>query len=260
MRWIRDHWPALLGGALVLWQGGAKLIQWVSTLDFVIERSQNPNWIGRVIQFLADPPPGFALLLILAGITLVYWDIRFRKLPWPDFISQLFDARAPLTPPVQQAGGDQGLLDDLCRLTLLNDRQAAFDQCLAAAFEVKPRIEELLQDVSCHPDGETWSELDGLLEKWTHSLLGANWNYQDCFGEDKNLALTASWVVNQAPLRGEEQMHPKKAAAQRRFYDQLTHVMATTGEMNRRFKTATFEAYSSIAEHARVLIRAAPRT
>lgn len=78
MRWFREHWPSALGGFFLLWQGTKALIQWASTFDFLFERFHSPSWVGVVLKFLIDPPPLFTLLLVLIGLALIYWDVRFR--------------------------------------------------------------------------------------------------------------------------------------------------------------------------------------
>jgi hypothetical protein len=77
--WIRRHWRALVGAFLLLepiWRG----IKWLITLggdvDFIVSRSQEPGWVGAVIDTLISPPGWITLPLIVSGLALIYWDTR----------------------------------------------------------------------------------------------------------------------------------------------------------------------------------------
>jgi len=58
------------------------IIKWALSIggeiDFVVSRSQDPGWIMQVIYWVIDPPGWAIFPLIIAGLSLIYWDVRRR--------------------------------------------------------------------------------------------------------------------------------------------------------------------------------------
>jgi hypothetical protein len=81
MRWIRRHWLALFG-AIPLLPTLNKWLLWAigrgGDADFIISRIADPGWVRDMISFLLDPPGWATLPLIVAGLALIYLDLRRR--------------------------------------------------------------------------------------------------------------------------------------------------------------------------------------
>jgi len=52
------------------------LVGFGGSIDFVISRSQEPGWVGQMINWLIDPPGWSVLPLIGLGLTCIYWDAQ----------------------------------------------------------------------------------------------------------------------------------------------------------------------------------------
>jgi hypothetical protein len=80
-RWLRKHWIALLGLLPLIpasFKGVIALITWGGDIDFVVSRSQDPGWVGQMINWLIDPP-GWAILPLLSlGLACIFLDSRRR--------------------------------------------------------------------------------------------------------------------------------------------------------------------------------------
>jgi hypothetical protein len=77
--WIRRHWLVLAGCLPLIppaTKGALSLVNFGGNIDFVISRSQNPGWVGRMINWLIDPPGWLILPLIALGLTCIYWDAK----------------------------------------------------------------------------------------------------------------------------------------------------------------------------------------
>ena len=79
MRWqlgytLFRHWKAILAAFVglpslgAIWRVGWNALSALGNIDFVISRSQNPGWIGYMINLLLNSP----LWLILSGIVIGY--------------------------------------------------------------------------------------------------------------------------------------------------------------------------------------------
>lgn len=78
MAFLRKRWEQLAAAILIIgpYIGSVakaldKVVGWGGSIDFIIARSQSPDWVGRVMTFLLDPPELLRLLCLLAGIFLI---------------------------------------------------------------------------------------------------------------------------------------------------------------------------------------------
>jgi hypothetical protein len=70
---MQRKWP---GWLFILLSVGYEILGFVSNLDFIIEKYNNPTWLAVVLSFLVNPPRIFSVALFLTGIawlTYVYW-------------------------------------------------------------------------------------------------------------------------------------------------------------------------------------------
>ena len=77
--WLRTHRYGIGGFLLLvpeLWRGIKWLLGWGGAIDLVMERSGDPKWVGTVLGAIISPPPYLTIPLILAGLSLIYWDLR----------------------------------------------------------------------------------------------------------------------------------------------------------------------------------------
>ncbi|MBA7476023.1 hypothetical protein ES707_11398 [subsurface metagenome] len=77
--WLRKHGYGVGGLILLfpeLWRAFKWLLGWGGAVDLVMERSTDPKWVGAVLSVLASPPPYLTIPLIVAGLVLIYLDLR----------------------------------------------------------------------------------------------------------------------------------------------------------------------------------------
>jgi hypothetical protein len=77
--WARRHWLALAGFLPLIppaTKGVLSLLSVGGNIDFVISRSQEPGWVGQLMNWLIDPPSWMILPLIALGLTCIYWDAK----------------------------------------------------------------------------------------------------------------------------------------------------------------------------------------
>jgi hypothetical protein len=53
-------------------------------IDFILSRSQEPGWVGQMINWIIDPPAGAIAPLIVLGFLLIWLDVKrpWRLLRW----------------------------------------------------------------------------------------------------------------------------------------------------------------------------------
>lgn len=66
-------------GLVAVWKGLRAILHWAGDIDFVVERAQNPGWVGDVINSLLNLPGWLNLLIIALGLGLIYWDQTHHK-------------------------------------------------------------------------------------------------------------------------------------------------------------------------------------
>jgi hypothetical protein len=79
--WLLRHWRALAGAATLIpaaIKGALALITFGSDVDFIVSRSQDPGWVGKMINWIIDPPGWAIVPLIVLGLAFIYWDVRRR--------------------------------------------------------------------------------------------------------------------------------------------------------------------------------------
>jgi len=79
-------WRWWLGLLFVAFGAAEKIIGWGGSLDFLISRSRDPDWVGRVFNSIAANPGYLSFLLIMSGVALIVWNERRRT-------SQLLESR-----------------------------------------------------------------------------------------------------------------------------------------------------------------------
>ena len=104
MEWLRRHWIAVLGmGSLVLpiFKAIGAVLTRAGDIDFVVERTANPGWVGDVLNWLFDPPGWIIVPMIVAGLAFIYVDFQrsLQRLSGPSPSSARADqAAAPPRP------------------------------------------------------------------------------------------------------------------------------------------------------------------
>lgn len=82
MDWFKRNWRKL-GATLLaiepLWRGFRWVVGRGGDTDFIISRIEDPSWVGKMINWLINPPAWFPALLALAAIVLIFWDIRKNR-------------------------------------------------------------------------------------------------------------------------------------------------------------------------------------
>jgi hypothetical protein len=73
--YLRKHWKSV-AGALVLVRS---LVTYGGDADFVISRMQDPGWVGKMINWLINPPGWATFFLVLTGLALIWWDVARRR-------------------------------------------------------------------------------------------------------------------------------------------------------------------------------------
>lgn len=76
---IRDRWPSILGGLDLLYHGVRAVLEWVGVIDLVVARVDDPSWIEGVINVIINPSPPVIVFMILGGLALIWWDIKWRQ-------------------------------------------------------------------------------------------------------------------------------------------------------------------------------------
>lgn len=78
MRVFRHAFAAF--GVLTLCVPAFKAAKWVIGLggdvDFILSRSKDPDWVGRMLTLLIEAPGWLVLLLLVTGVFLIVWDNR----------------------------------------------------------------------------------------------------------------------------------------------------------------------------------------
>jgi hypothetical protein len=102
--WLRRHWLVLAGVVPLIpaaIKGALALINIGGNIDFVVSRSQDPGWVGQMIDWIIDPSGWAILPLIALGFACIYWDFR-RKLPRASTAGSAEDKR-PYLPTLPHA-------------------------------------------------------------------------------------------------------------------------------------------------------------
>ena len=76
-RWVKRHWLAIFG-AVPLLVPLIRFAKWLVTLggdvDFLVSRSEDPGWVGAMVNFIIDPPNWSIAPMIMAGLILIWLD------------------------------------------------------------------------------------------------------------------------------------------------------------------------------------------
>lgn len=48
-------------------------------LDFIYEKTRVPSWLGEAVRVALNPPPGTALLVVIVGLVLIYWNTKSKE-------------------------------------------------------------------------------------------------------------------------------------------------------------------------------------
>jgi len=74
---MRNFWKLLIGAGLFILGPIVQLLRWLGDLDFVIERTRDPSWLGEVVNIFLLPTNTQALvvtiLVMVIGVAFLYW-------------------------------------------------------------------------------------------------------------------------------------------------------------------------------------------
>lgn len=63
-------------GIVAVWKGIKWLLGWGGSIDFVVERTQDPRWVGVMLNWLVHPPAWAHLLIVILAVVVIIWDQR----------------------------------------------------------------------------------------------------------------------------------------------------------------------------------------
>jgi hypothetical protein len=108
MRFLRRHWPAIVGifaNLPTFFAWVVSLFDWGARVDLVVAKLHEAGGVSGVLAFLLNPPPWFLGTTLIVGLALFYWDSRRRyrepklpELPLPprDKPEEIDPAKLPL--------------------------------------------------------------------------------------------------------------------------------------------------------------------
>lgn len=76
MGWFKRYRLAFVGALPIIWQFTRWALDAAGNIDLVVSRAQDPGWVKAVWEFLVYPPEWLPVLLIVAGLALIFWDLR----------------------------------------------------------------------------------------------------------------------------------------------------------------------------------------
>ncbi len=157
---------ALILGALLL-----EIIQLLGDIDFIVERSQDPGWMGDVLKALLSLQesmrPGTALaislIVILVGLGLIWWSVKRPTEPGsvPTFIQEGSYATAILHTKGFRSGTVEGRLKaaearwrrgDWQKMVQIDERTYCPELASADRTRLSPKQIELLATYKARED------------------------------------------------------------------------------------------------------------
>lgn len=122
--WRSKRWTRLLGGVLVglstLFEAAIWVLDWLHRIDFIIAKLKEGGGAAAVIAWLLAPPPWLYPVALIAGLGLIWMDVRQSRKPRrPTLIRNAFSdtQSVKILPP--SLGGNMSLrLDTVGTLTV----------------------------------------------------------------------------------------------------------------------------------------------
>jgi hypothetical protein len=68
-------------GAFQIFKWIEKLLGWGEHAEFVAHRLRDLGEVGIVLEFLLDPPPALGLTIVVAGLLLIWLNLRHHNAP-----------------------------------------------------------------------------------------------------------------------------------------------------------------------------------
>ena len=85
-----------------------QIVRFLGDLDFVIERANDPGWIGKVLTAITELTPGqtllFTMMLVIGGFFLI-WLKRAKPTPAPQIDQESQNGKAAVGPQSHTEGG-----------------------------------------------------------------------------------------------------------------------------------------------------------
>jgi hypothetical protein len=63
-------------GVLAIWKAIKWLLGWGGSIDFVVERTQDPKWVGAMLNLLVHPPAWAHIIIVILAVAVIIWDQR----------------------------------------------------------------------------------------------------------------------------------------------------------------------------------------
>lgn len=72
------EWRGKLGALLLVFTITERVVGWGGSIDFLLSRSKDPDWVGAVLKFLVASWDSISSILMLLGVGLIVWNERRR--------------------------------------------------------------------------------------------------------------------------------------------------------------------------------------
>src|SRR5262245_34437876 len=107
---MRNHRAAIIAAALLWAPPVWAFIKW--SIDWVGRFETIPSLLKRTIEMLdyvlSFPPPLANILLVLAGLGLIWWDLKGRPLAWHPLGAPSENPNLPVAKPLSLSDLQQG--------------------------------------------------------------------------------------------------------------------------------------------------------
>jgi hypothetical protein len=72
------RWPSWLGWAILVLTTIERVVGLGGSIDFIVSRSRDPDWVGEVLRFIADQRDTLSFLFVVVGFGLILWNHQRR--------------------------------------------------------------------------------------------------------------------------------------------------------------------------------------
>lgn len=82
IEWLKSHWRTALGVLALMepvWKFGRMLLNALGDIDFIVLRTNDPGWIGVMMEYIFGIYGVLSPLILVAGIFFIVWDIRKHR-------------------------------------------------------------------------------------------------------------------------------------------------------------------------------------
>ena len=66
----------IYGVCSLVWFISAGLLRILGDIDFIVERIQNPGWVGMMLNWINSSPTILNIVILMSGIGVLIWAIR----------------------------------------------------------------------------------------------------------------------------------------------------------------------------------------